>query len=112
MTREIDAAPAARLPHTHALMAIQRALPRWSVTDLARAVRSPALGRLTRHVTDCSRCRRLGMNGPLCPRAIALTDDAERARNRRRSARPRPRHEMANPASRRRAPRRRPGGPR
>ena len=111
MTREIEAAPAALPPHPHALMAIQRALPGWSMTDLAAAA-SPALGRLTRHVTDCSRCRRQGMNGPLCPRAIALTADADRARNRRRGARPRPRHEMANPASRRRAPGRRPGGPR
>jgi hypothetical protein len=111
MTRELEAAPAA-LPHTHALMAIQRALPTWSVTDLARAVTSPALGRLTRHVTGCARCRRQGLNGLLCPCAIALTADADRARNRRRGARPRPRHEMAPPASRRRAPRRRTGGPR
>ena len=111
MTREIEAAPVARLPHTHALMVIQRALPGWSMTDLAVAT-SPALGRLTRHVTDCSRCRRQGLNGPLCPRALALTADAAPARNRKRSPRPRPRHEMATPASRRRAPRRRTGGPR
>lgn len=110
MTREIEAAPAARLPHTHALMAIQRALPGWSVTDLARAATSPALGRLTRHVTDCSRCRRQGMNGPLCPRARALTDDADRVRHPRH--RPRPRPEMATPASRRLARGRRTGGPR
>jgi hypothetical protein len=112
MTREIEAAPAARLPHTHALMAIQRALPGWSVTDLARPATFPALGRLTRHVTDCPRCRRQGRNGPLCPRALALTDDAARARHRSRGARRRPRHEIAPPASRRRARRRRTGGPR
>ena len=96
-------------PDVHALMAIQRALPGWSMTDLAAAA-SPALGRLTRHVTDCSRCRRQGMNGPLCPRAHALTDDADRARGRRRDPRPRPRHEIANPAARRRAGGRRTGG--
>jgi hypothetical protein len=108
MTREIAAAPAALPPQTHALMAIQRALPRWSVPDLARAATSSALGRLTRHVTDCARCRRQGTNGPLCPRARTLTDDADRAENRRRSHRP----EMANPASRRLARGRRTGGSR
>ena len=102
MTREIEATPAALLPHTHALMAIQRALPTWTVPDLARATTSSALGRLTRHVTGCARCRRQGMHGPLCPRALALTRDADRH--------PRPRPEMANPASRRLARWRRIGG--